>query len=61
MQNRSQKYKFMNENLNSNRIEEDDFNLNVDEHNYDNLINRLKQIRSTILLLEKKYFDKLNS
>ena len=51
----------MNENLNSNRIEEDDFNLNVDEHNYDNLINRLKQIRSTILLLEKKYFDKLNS
>ena len=46
------KFKFMNANLNSNGIEKDEFNLNVDEHNYDNLINRLEQIRSIILLVE---------
>ena len=43
----------MSENLNSNNIENDEFNLNNDDIDYNDLINRLKEIRSTIALLEK--------
>ena len=46
----------MSENLNSNSIENDDFNLNIEESDYKDLINRLKEIKSTIALLEKTIF-----
>ena len=46
----------MSENLNSNIIENDDFNLNTEESDYIDLINRLKEIKSTIALLEKTIF-----
>ena len=47
---------FMNENLNSNNIENDDFNLNNEDSDYKDLIIRLKEIKSTIALLEKTIF-----
>ena len=44
----------MSENLNSNNIENDDgFNLNTQDSDYKDLITRLKEIKSTIALLEK--------
>ena len=43
----------MSENLNSNNIENDEFNLNNEECDYRDLIVRLKEIKSTIVLLEK--------
>ena len=43
----------MSENLNSNSTENDEFNLNDEEIDYKDLINRLKEIKSTITLLEK--------
>ena len=43
----------MSEELPSNKFENDDFNLNTEEIDYENLISRLKDIRSTIFLLEK--------
>ena len=43
----------MTENLNSNLIENDEFNLNNEDNDYKNLITRLKEIKSTIALLEK--------
>ena len=46
----------MSENLNSNKIENDEFNLNNEDIEYKDLINRLKEIRSTIALLEKTIF-----
>ena len=46
----------MSENLTSNNIENDKFNLNTEESDYKNLIIRLKEIHSTIALLEKKIF-----
>ena len=46
----------MSENLNSNYIEDDEFNLNNEESDYQNLITRLKEIKSTIDLLEKIIF-----
>ena len=46
----------MSENLNSNNIENDEFNLNNEDIDYKDLINRLKEIKSTISLLEKKIF-----
>ena len=46
----------MSENLNSNNIENDDFNLNDEDGDYEDLINRLKEIKSTIALLEKTIF-----
>ena len=46
----------MSENLNSNNIENDEFNKNQDESDYKELITRLEQIKSTIALLEKKIF-----
>ena len=48
----------MNEDLNSNNIENDKFILNTEESDFDNLINRLKEIKATISLLEKNYLDK---
>ena len=46
----------MTENLNSNNIKNDEFNLNNEDSEYKDLINRLKEIKSTIALLEKTIF-----
>jgi len=46
----------MNENLNSNNIENDEFNLNNEDSDYKDLITKLKEIKSNIALLEKKIF-----
>ena len=46
----------MSENLNSNNIENDDFNLKNENSDYKDLITRLIQIKSTIALLEKTIF-----
>jgi len=46
----------MSENFNSNDIENDEFNLNNDYSDYKDLITRLKDIKSTIALLEKTIF-----
>ena len=42
--------------LNSNNIENNKFNSNNKESDYKDLITRLKEIRSTISLLEKTIF-----
>ena len=47
----------MNENLNSNSIENEEFNLNNADSDYADLINRLKEIKSIIALLEKRIFN----
>ena len=47
---------FMSENLNSNNIENDDFNPINEDSDYKDLINRLNEIKSTIALLEKTIF-----
>ena len=47
---------FMNENLNSNNLENDEFDLNNEDISYKDLITRLKDIKSTIALLEKLIF-----
>ena len=44
------------ENLNSNNIENDEFNLNNEDIHYKDLITRLKEIKSSIALLEKIIF-----
>ena len=46
----------MNENMGSNNIENDDLNLNKDNSDYKNLMTRLKEIKKTIVLLEKIIF-----
>jgi len=46
----------MRENLNSNNIENDEFNLSNEDSDYKDLIIRLKEIKSTIALLEKTIF-----
>ena len=46
----------MSENLNSNNIENDEFNLINEDDDYKDLINRLNEIKSTIALLEKAIF-----
>ena len=46
----------MNENLNSNNLENDEFDPNYEDSNLQDLINRLKEIKSTIALLEKTIF-----
>ena len=46
----------MSENLNSNNIENDKINLNNEDIDYEDLINRLREIKSTIALLEKTIF-----
>jgi len=48
----------MSENLNTNNIENDELTLNTEESDYKNLITRLREISSTIALLEKRYLDK---
>ena len=42
--------------LNSNNIEKDDFNLKTEDGDYKDLIVKLKEIKSTIALLEKTIF-----
>ena len=46
----------MNGNLNSNNIEKDQFNLDIEDSDYKDLITKLKEIKSTIALLEKTIF-----
>ena len=46
----------MSRNLNSNNIEKDDFNVKTEDSNYIDLIVKLKEIKSTIALLEKTLF-----
>ena len=46
----------MSENLNSNNIKNDELNLKNEDSDYKDLINRLKEIKSTIALLEKAIF-----
>jgi len=46
----------MNRSLNTNNIENNEFNLNNEECDYKDLITRLKKIKSTISLLEKTIF-----
>ena len=46
----------MSENLNSNNLENDAFDLNNEDSDFQDLINRLKEIKSTIALLEKTIF-----
>ena len=46
----------MSENLNSNNIENDELNLINEDREYTDLITRLKEIKSTIALLEKTIF-----
>ena len=46
----------MSENLNSNNIENDEFNLNNDDSDYKDLITKLREIKSIIALLEKTIF-----
>jgi len=46
----------MSDNLNLNNIENDELNLKNDDGDYEDLIKRLKEIKSTIALLEKTIF-----
>ena len=46
----------MSENLNSNNINNDECNQNNEDSDFKDLINRLKEIKSTIALLEKTIF-----
>ena len=46
----------MSGNLNSNNIENDEFNLKNEDSDYKDLITRLKEIKSMIVLLEKTIF-----
>jgi len=46
----------MSKNLNSNNIANDEFNLNNEDSDYKDLIVKLKEIKSTIGLLEKIIF-----
>ena len=46
----------MSENLNSNNIENNDFNVNNEDSDYKDLITKLKEIKSIIALLEKSIF-----
>ena len=43
----------MNEKLTSNNFENDEFNLTNEDSDYKDLMKRLKEIKSTIALLEK--------
>ena len=44
------------ENLNYNNNEKEDFNLSTEDSDYKDLIIKLKEIKSTIALLEKTIF-----
>ena len=46
----------MSENLKSNNIENDEFNLNTEDSDYQDLIIRLREIKSNIALLDKTIF-----
>ena len=46
----------MSENLNSNNIENDEYNLNNEDSDYKDLITKLREIKSFISLLEKTIF-----
>jgi len=46
----------MSGNLNSDYIEKDDSNLKTEDNTYKDLIEKLKEIKSTIALLEKTIF-----
>ena len=46
----------MNEKFTSNNIDNDGLNLNTEESDYKNLVTRLRDISSTIALLEKTIF-----
>ena len=46
----------MSGNLNSNNIENDEFNPNTEDGDYKDLITKLKEINSTISLLKKTIF-----
>ena len=46
----------MSDNLNSNIIENDDFNLNNEDCDYKDLITKLREIKSNIASLEKIIF-----
>ena len=46
----------MSENLNSNNIENDQFNLNNEDSDYKDLITKLREIKLNIALLEKTIF-----
>ena len=46
----------MSANLNANNLENEKFNMNTESSDYEDLITRLKQIKSTISLLEKTIF-----
>ena len=46
----------MSGNLNSNNLENDEFIFNNQESDYKDLIEKLKEIKSTIALLEKTIF-----
>jgi len=48
----------MNKEFSSKKIENDEFIMNSDEGDYNNLITRLKEISETIVLLKKKYLEK---
>ena len=47
------KYKFMSEKLTRDKLENDESNLNTEEIDYENLLTRHRDIKSTIILLEK--------
>ena len=47
---------FMSGKLNSNNIKKDDFNVKTEDSIYKDLIVKLKEIKSTIALLEKTIF-----
>ena len=46
----------MNENFNSINIENDDFDLKEEDSDYEDLITKLREIKSIIALLEKTIF-----
>ena len=46
----------MSANLNPNNIEQDDFNMKTEDSIYEDLIVKLKEIKSNIALLEKTIF-----
>ena len=46
----------MSGNVNSNGVENEEFNMNTEDSDYNDLINRLKEIKLTIALLEKAIF-----
>ena len=48
----------MNEKFTSNNIEDDDLTQNTEETDYKNLVTILREISSTIALLENSYLDK---